>query len=700
MAILERLRVRAGLLLAIVIGLALLAFVLSDLIDSGGSLFTRSKYEIAEISGKSVPYTDYEMKVKELEDMQKLQSGNMSLDEETMDQIRNVTWENMIRDMLLEKQYSKLGLDVSEDELTSIIMGENPHPAIAQLFTDPQTGIFNRQAFNSFMQRVSSDEEQSEEKAYYLFLEKEIYNQRKNIKFLNLVRQGLYATKFEAERQSIETSRTVDLNFIVKNFSSVSDSAIVVTDKDIEKYYKDNLSRFKQEESRDIRYVLYEVVPSEADFLFAEQWINNIKPDFETAEDMIQFVNLDSDVPFDYANYGAGELPDTLDDVLFNAEVGTTYGPYFTENSYRISRLAKINYLADSVKARHILLRGTQANVQTLFETADSLADLVRKGSDFGMLAMMYSSDGTAQSGGDLGWFGEGEMVKPFSDSCFYGKKGDVKVVPTQYGIHVIQIQDQSMAVKQVQVATLVKNVVPSEETDQNFYMMANEFAGKNNTFEEFTKAVEEGVPGAKVERAVNLAPLDKRVNDMESARQVVSWVYKAEEKDISTVFKIGDLYLVAAVEKVRDEGNIPLQQIRADIENRVKQEKKAEMIAAQFSSKNASSLENLAGEMGLPVEPVSGLRFTSSSLGNAGIEPKVIAAATVLAKGAVSKPVVGENGVYVLSVNNINAPEEPANTELSRNYVERNYAARTNYYAYEALKELANIKDNRRMFY
>ncbi|RPH68885.1 peptidylprolyl isomerase, partial [bacterium] len=178
MAILERLRVRAGLLLAIVIGLALLAFVLSDLLDSGGSLFTRSKYEIAEISGKSVPYTDYEMKVRELEDMQKLQSGQMSLDEETMDQIRSVTWDNMIRDMLLEKQYDKLGLDVSQDELSSIIMGENPHPAIAQLFTDPQTGVFNRQAFNSFMQRIGSEEEASEEKAYYLFLEKEIYNQR------------------------------------------------------------------------------------------------------------------------------------------------------------------------------------------------------------------------------------------------------------------------------------------------------------------------------------------------------------------------------------------------------------------------------------------------------------------------------------------------------------------------------------------
>lgn len=700
MAILEKLRVKAGLLLAIVIGLALLAFVLSDLLDSGGSLFTRRKFEIAEISGKSVPYTEYEMKVRELENMQKLQSGMMSLDEQTMDQIRNVTWENMIRDMLLEKQYAKLGLDVSEDELSHIIMGENPHPAIAQLFTDPQTGIFNRQAFNAFMQRVGYVEEQSDEKAFYLFLEKEIYNQRKNLKYLNLIRKGLYATRFEAERQQMETSRTVDLNFIVKNFNSISDSAIQVTNKDLEKYYKEHLNQYKQQESRDIRYVMFEVVPSEADFRYAEQWINEIKADFEATDDMIRFVNMESDVPFDQRNYRAGELPDTLNDVLFNAAVGTTYGPYFTDNSYRISRLAKINYLPDSVKARHILLRGTQANAGQIFEMADSLSKLIRSGSDFATLAMMYSADGTAQTGGDLGWFSEGEMVKPFSDSCFFGNKGEVKIVPTQYGIHVVQIQDKSRPVKKVQVATIVKNVIPSQETDHNYYMMANEFAGKNNTWEEFTKAIEAGVEGARVSRAVNLSPLDKKVNDLESARQVVSWAYKAEEKEVSNVFKVGDNYIVAAVEKVREEGYMPLSDIKADIENRVKQQKKAERIAEQMRAENATSLEALAAKLGLSVEPVSGLRFTSSSLGNAGIEPKVVAAATAMEQGVVSEPIIGENGVYVLAVNNINTPGEQTNPELSRNYVERNYAARTNFYAYEALKDLANIKDNRRMFY
>jgi len=704
MAILEKLRVRAGLLLAIVIGLSLLAFVLSDFLDSGGSLFTRSKFEIAEVSGKSIPYTDYETRVKALEDIQKLQSGEAGLDEQTMDQIRTVTWDNMIQDLLLEKQYDKLGLDVSKEELRDLIVGENPHPAIAQLFTDPQTGIFNRQAFNGFMQRIQSEEEESQEKTYYLYIENEIYRQRKNVKYLNLIRKGLYATKLEAARQQTESNRSVDVDYIVQNFSTISDSAITVTENDLKNYYKQNINQYKQEESRDIRYVYFEVIPAQSDFKSAEKWINDIRPDFEKAEDIRQFVNMESDVSFDEKSYNQGELSDTLNDIMFSAQIGTSFGPYFENNAYKISRLAAINYLPDSVKARHILLRATQTNAQTLSNLADSLMNLVKTGTDFAMLAMLYSSDGSAQSGGDLGWFREGEMVKSFSDSCFYGKKGDVKLVETQYGLHIIQIMDQSTAVKQLQVGTLVKNVIASEETDHSYYVKANEFAGMNNTPEKFNKAIEDLKLTDQTRVALKLGPMDKQVNDLESARQIVSWAYKAEENDVSTVFKLGNKYVVGIVDKVREAGFAPLDEIRADIENKVKQQKKAEMITASILTKKASAktLEELAGNLRLEVQPVADLRFISNTFGNAGIEPNVVAAACSLEKGIVSEPITGENGVFVLSVSSNTNPDESvaSGTDLARNYIERNFGARTNYYAFEALKELAKIKDNRREFY
>jgi peptidyl-prolyl cis-trans isomerase D len=706
MAILEKLRVRAGLLLAIVIGLSLLAFVLGDFLNSGGSLFTRSKFEIAEVSGKSIAYTDYETKVNELENIQKMQSGQEGLDEQTIDQIRNVTWENMIQDMLMEKQYDKLGLDVSDDELKDMIAGENPHPAIAQLFTDPQTGVFNRQAFNSFMQRIQNETEESKEKTFYLYIENEIYRQRKYQKFLNLVRKGLYATSLETAKQQEETNRKVDGDYLVQNFNSISDSAILVNESDLKKYYKENENQYKQEESRDIRYVYFEVVPSKADFKSAEQWIETIKPDFEKAEDVKQFVNLESDVAFDETNYNKGELSDTLNDFMFNSAKGASFGPYFENNAYKISRLAAINFRPDSVKARHILLRATQNNAQAVYKQADSLMTLVKKGADFATLAMLYSSDGSAQKGGDLGWFKEGAMVKPFSDSCFEGRKGDVKLVATQYGLHIIQILDQSALIKHVQVGTLVKNVVAGEATDHEYYVKANEFAGVNNDYAKFNKALETGKDQLKTAVALKLGPMEKKVNDLVQARPLVTWAYKAELHDVtSNVLKLGNKYVVAVVEKIREKGYAPLEEIRADIENKVKQEKKAEKISASVESKKngAKTLDELAKSLGVQTQAVTEVRFNSSSLGNAGVEPNVIAAFCSLEKGKVSQPIVGENGVYVLAVNDIVQPSDTelkAMTEATRNNIIRGYGARTNYFALEALKELARIKDNRREFY
>jgi peptidyl-prolyl cis-trans isomerase D len=706
MAILEKLRVRAGLLLAIVIGLSLLAFVLGDFLNSGGSLFTRSKFEIAEVSGKSIAYTDYETKVNELENIQKMQSGQEGLDEQTVDQIRNVTWENMIQDMLMEKQYDKLGLDVSDDELKDMIAGENPHPAIAQLFTDPQTGVFNRQAFNGFMQRIQNEPEESKEKTFYLYIENEIFRQRKFQKFLNLVRKGLYATSLETAKQQEETGRKVDGDYLVQNFNSISDSAIQVTESDLKKYYNENQNKYKQDESRDLRYVYFEVVPSRADFNAAKQWIENIKPDFEKAEDVRQFVSLESDVPFDETNYNKGELPDTLNEFMFNSPKGATFGPYFENNAYKISRLAAINFRPDSVKARHILLRATQNNAQAVYKQADSLMNLIKKGTDFATMAMLYSSDGSAQKGGDLGWFKEGAMVKPFSDSCFEGRKGDIKLVATQYGLHIIQILDQSALIKHVQVGTLVKNVVAGEETDHEYYVKANEFAGVNNTYEKFIKALETGKNDLKTGVALKLAPMEKKVNDLVQARQLVTWAYKAELHDVtSNVLKLGNKYVIAAVEKIREKGFAPLEEIRAEIENKVKQEKKAEKITASIESKKngAKTLDEMAKNMGIQPQPVTEVRFNSTSLGNAGVEPSVIAAFCSLEKGKVSQPIVGENGVYVLAVNDIIQPAETevkAMTEAVRNNIIRGYGARANYLALEAMKELAKIKDNRREFY
>ena len=293
MAILEKLRMRAGTLLAVIIGLALFAFVLSDFLDSGGSLFTRSKHEIAEIAGKSIPYTEFETQVKNLEKFQQIRTGQNSFSEDIMDRFRTAVWENMVRDQILEKEYKKTGIDVSEDELKEMFIGENPHQLVMQYFGDPQTGMLNRAGLVQFIQQIQEIEE-SDEKTYYTFVENEVYKSRKFEKYIGLLHKGFNATTLEARRRNADNSTAVDFDFIISPFSAVSDSAVTVSDADIKKYYSDHKNNYKQKESRDIRYLFFEIIPSREDYKEAEDFIINSKEEFAKAENTRQYVNLNS----------------------------------------------------------------------------------------------------------------------------------------------------------------------------------------------------------------------------------------------------------------------------------------------------------------------------------------------------------------------------------------------------------------------
>ncbi len=705
MAILEKLRMRAGLLLAIIIGLALFAFVLSDFLDSGGSLFTQSKHEIAEIAGKSIPYTEFETQVQKFEKFQQILSGRTSFDDDIMNRIRMAVWENMVQDLVLEKEYKKTGIEVSEDELKELFIGENPHQLVIQYFGDPQTRQLNRSGLVQFIQQIQEIED-SDEKTYYTFVENEVYRSKKFEKYIGLLRQGFNATTLEARKRHTENSTSVDFDFIVKPFSSVSDSAVRVTDSDLKKYYNTHKNDYKQTESRDIRYLFFEIIPSTEDFKEAENFILNYKDEFFQAENTRQYVNLNSSSPFDETNYRPGELPDTLDDIMFRSEIGAMVGPYFEDNAYKIAKLAAIHYLPDSVRARHILLQASQNNASEVWRTADSLKELILKGADFASLALNYSTDkGSAIEGGDLKWFKEGDMVKPFSDSCFFGRKGDVKVVPTQFGIHILQITDQSKPAKRVQVGILERKVMASDATDQQYYDKANQFAGLNSTYDKFNKAIEEQKLGVNVRSVTGLQPLDREITGLEYPRLLVKWAYEADEKDISEqIFKFGNKYVIGVLDKIHEEGFAPIESIREELATEVRKERKAEIITREISEKMSQdiTLDNLAAELSIPVKIAVGVRISYPVLPEVGSEPVIAAAAMQLDNDAVSRPLKGNNGVFVIAVSKINSTGEIAQEILEREktYLDRNYAARANYSGYEALKNAVKIRDNRREFY
>ncbi|MFW5751799.1 MAG: peptidylprolyl isomerase, partial [bacterium] len=474
MATLETIRNRAGILIAIVIGLALLAFILGDLLGGGNTMFMSRQMEIGKIAGTSVSVNEYQQKIEELAEIYKLNSGQRTLDAATMEDLQDQTWNLMVQQTILNKQLEKLGLAVTPEEVFEMVQGENPHPTIRQMFTNPETGEFNKAYVLQFLKAMSQGQV-GEQREFWLYLEKEIIRERKLTKYNNLIKKGMYATSLEAKNEFVNTNKKYSLGYVMRRFTEIPDSLVTVTDKDLKKYYGEHKNNYEQEASVDLEYVAFEVLPSEEDYTLAQEWINDIQDEFATARDDQQFVNLNSDVPFDNKNYKKGELPETIDEFMFTAEVGDIYGPYLENDAYKLSKLSEINFIPDSVRARHILIAPEQQDpdaMQRAVNRADSLRELISEGAGFAELARQYSDDGSAGEGGDLGWFTEGEMVQPFNDFVFNGDKGDIEVVETRFGAHVIEIIDQSAEVKKVKVATIVHNVEPSDETYQEIYSL------------------------------------------------------------------------------------------------------------------------------------------------------------------------------------------------------------------------------------
>jgi peptidyl-prolyl cis-trans isomerase D len=699
MATLEKIRNRAGTLVAVVIGLALFAFILGDILGSG-SIFTDSQFEIAEIAGKSVSYQSFQQKIDEITEIHMLNTGQTSIDSETHESIREQAWQQLLREIILEQEYDRLGIDVSSEELFDMVQGANIHPYIRQLFTDPSTGSFSHTTVIQFLRSMAQDPA-SQERAYWLYVENQIIQERKQTKYNNMLSKGLYVTPLQARQAWEENNKSVDINFVVQRFNTVHDSLVDITSSEIRRYYRQNRDNFRQTASRDIDFVTFDITPSEADDLLAQEWIESIKDEFAGVEEVRQFLSLNSDIPYDPRNYSHNELPEAIADFMFNAQPGDIYGPYFENNTYKLSRLEAINNVPDSVRARHILIQPSQGlDYQQARSLADSLLNVLQRGGDFQMMAMEYSDDpGSRFDGGNLGWFSEGMMVQEFSNAAFSARQGENLIVETQFGIHILQVTQRSRPVKKVQVATLAREVTPSSRTYQRIYTRASQFASQNDTYEKFAQAAaEEGLP---IRMANNLQINDQRIPGLDAGREVIRWAFEARENAVSPIFEIDNRFVIASLTNVRTEGHQALDEVRNEIVSILTREKKGEIIASRLKEEvqESNDLSSLANALNIQMQQASNIQFSSLSVPGAGIEPRLIATALHTPENHLSSPVIGENGVYVVEVTSLTVPEEK-DLDAEKSRLGLSKRARVSFEAFEALKDEANIKDNRHKFF
>lgn len=708
MATLQTIRNRGGLLVSIVIGLALIAFIVGDALSSGASIFNSKRNQVGEIAGESVSIVDYQNRVLKNEELVKTMNNLPSLNEEQQSALRDNTWQQMIMEKLMQQEYDELGIDVSGDELYDILLGKNMSPAVRQLFADPNTGAVDTDRARAIIKELIESPQNSPQKAYWLNMEEEIATSRKMSKYINLLSKAMFITDEQAKENAAGNMSKSDISYIVKNYTTIEDSTVQVSESEIKTYYNEHPKMFEQTESRRIVYVNFDIEPSGEDYTETEESVRALVQELSESEDPLDFVNLTSDQKADRMYYKKSEIQnDSLADFLFRNKNGV-FGPYLENNAYKITRVASTRMLPDSVRARHILIAPQNNNYAAAKAAADSLADLLRKGADFEELARTNSVDqNSAINGGDLGWFNQRTMVQPFSDSVFFAKKNEIKVVLTQYGAHVVQVTDMAKPVEKIQVATVEKEIIPSTKTTNQIYNDARSFATDLLTAADFDKKVSEK---GLTKRIATVGKNDKTIAGMDRARDMIRRIYLTEEPgkvvmttDGSVIFENGNKFTVAVLTEINEEGVAPLRQVASNIKRILIQKKKAEQLSKELASakSGSESLLSIAQKTGLEVKEATEISFNSFQIPGAGIEPKVIAAATESEEGKISAPIAGNQGVYLIVVNNRTTEEiTPETIDQTRGGLTQANAYKANYQAIQAIEENGEVKDQRYKFY
>lgn len=700
MSIITNIRNRAGLLVAI-IGLAILSFLAMDVFSGNGIFSNRPTNVAGEIDGEEVSIQYFETRVQEAIDNYKANTQQEKVDDATLAMLRDQVWNELVKEQLIATEYGALGLGVGIDELFDMVQGTNIHPSVRQAFSNPQTGEFDRNQVVTFLRNLDQQPEDMQKR--WASFEKFIKQERETQKYNNLISKGLYITTAAAKRNQTEAGRSLAGRFILLDYASIVDSSIQVSESELKDYYKKNSKDYEQkEDSRSLDFVVFDVQPTTDDSARTRQVLADLLSDFASTDNDSLFISLNSDLPYADSWVKEDQFSTDMEKILFQAPVGSMSDIYQEGNFYKVTKVVAKGSRPDSVRARHILVPVENNDEVSAKAKADSLKALVDGGADFGALAMANSTDqGSAVKGGDLGFFAEGMMVKPFNDACFNGNKGDIVMVRSDFGYHIINITDKKGLRNAVKYGTIVNEIQSSTDTYRDVFAKANKFQGENRNTDDFTKSVE--AEGLVKRTAENIKIGDRAIPGFQNAREIVRWAFKADQGDVSSTFELEDRYVVAVLTKVTEKGTRPFEDVKTEVEAAVRKAKKGDKLAEQAKAAQAKAkndMDGLARELNNVVQNFSGATFQSNFMPAMGRELTVLGKVSKAEKGKVLGPIKGERGVYLVVVDE--ATEAPATTDFTP--TKRNLSAqlgsRAQNESVNALKERIEITDMRYNFY
>ena len=721
MATLERIRRRSGLLI-IVIGVAMMAFILTDLMGSGGVLFNDLS-SVGKIGGEKVSREVFAAKVEEIKSTNP-QYANLS-----SKQLADFAWNMMLRDKIMGEECDNLGIQITSDELFYDIINNDQ---IKQAFTNPNTGQFDENQFKQYISTIRDQKDNDQEARdlwnQWIGFEQGVKDQSLGFKYNTAVEKGLYTPKALAQLDYLASTQTYEMQFVQLPYASIADSTVEVTEADKKAYYNEHKEEYEQEAVRNIEYVNFAIAPSNEDREEVKKELTALLSDrvsyntnigrndtvvgFANAKNDSMFAASYSDQPINNSYQVAGALPPVLDTVLFTKEVGFVVGPYAMNNGFEVSKLTEIKFLPDSVKARHILIsyQGAERAGQNVTRTpqeakalSDSLFEIVKGDlSQFDAMSSQYNDDMVAAGkGGDLGYFSQGSMAVPFNNYCFYNSKGDVGIVYTEFGAHIINIVDQKGSNKALQVTSIYREVMASEITIKNIYNDASSYASEAQRSEDFRALAEE--KGLALRPATNIKIFDDNIPGLGTSRKIVRWAWdeKRNEGEVGLIENDGQGYVVVVLTDKLEEGTTPMEKLDEEVTMGARNKKKGEMLVAKLSAANTANadIKTIANAVGEQAKTQS-LNRKSTSITGSGSEPKVIGMMLATPQGVVSDAVAGNGAAYVFTVQTVNEAFAKPEYQEDMNNLNQSLRSRVAGQAFESLRKATKVDDRRALFY
>ena len=696
MAVLEKLR-GWGIVLSILVALPLLLFIIdpSQIIQTVQSV--SSKYDVGKIGKKSVSYTDFQTEVDRFSRINELMSGNTSSSEQQQQQIRDAVWQRLVDENLFIKNAQAAGINVGKDEIMDLTNGENVSPVMASLFVD-ENGVFSNDRLVSFLQSVEEGDENA--KAIWAYLQEQLVTNQFYTKYNALFMNTNVENALQVNKAIADNNTTADVDFVMVPFSYATDTTVVVSDKEIKDFYDNHKKFFEQKATRDIEYVVFQVVPSAEDITAANDEFVKLYEDFTTTDNVRAFLQRNSDTQWSDQWYKAGDLRSVNADLdTFVSENNEGVSPVISaNNTLYAGRIMATATMPETVTVRHMMFQSNEDGQHL----ADSLLNELKKGADFTALASEYSLDRGSQADGEFGKIGEISQatvsyLPTGFNAIFNAKVGQPFILQSNIATHIVEVTEAGEPALFKQVALFEKEILSSKETFNKFYNDANRVAtlagGKYANYRAACDSI------GTYSHSQTITEATDSYGAISHAKEVTRWAFDNKPGKVSNIITVDNNYFfVVAVTGAHKEGLAPVNEVADQIKSQLYAEKYAEKRQSEVAEQIAgmTDLEAIAEKLGTSVSTQNDVAFASMSARS--MDPKFVGAIAAAPEGKVCGPVAGSIGVYVFKVNGretgsfyTESDAKNANAQIL------NYAAQM---ILPVMMDDADVKDNRARFF